>query len=313
MADTTTVGTADAAEVQTQVKEEIEFPVYMCYSKWSLQNMDRFIGQYGGVGFLRIVFGKDEKETDRTIAILSKETYNALLDEGYGDTKPDERAYGRGFRVTPFKLNENSFPGEGRNNTLFVPVPKVLGANDTWIFDQVTAKLDHLAEWGIVEKGSWSVNIPLKSREEGGVRGGCFVSFKRGYPLERVAMARILLTDTYWPEHESLEKRAIFHCYWAREREERDQEGAGEKKEGEKKERAPGKKVWKSKEEFEAEKKERRTAAIKNVAKYARPAASKKAVVPVPATAQPVMKDAEVTKIEAPAEKKVEVEAEADE
>jgi hypothetical protein len=286
MADTTNVG---AAEVQTEGKKvEIEFPVYMIYSKWSLANMDRFIGQYGGVGFLRIVFGKDDKETDRTIAVLSKETFDVLTKDGYGDTKPDERAYGRGFRVTPFKLNDNSFPGEGRNITLFVPVPKTLGGDDTWVFDRVTEKLKHLAEWGIIDEGSWSVNIPLKSREEGGVRGGCFISFKRDYALERIAMTRILLTDTYWPASEGQgqeqEKRSIFHCYWAREREQREQD------EGETKEGAPAKKVWKTKEERLAVEKERRKTSIQKTARYAQPGPSKKAV---PAVVQPVLKETE--------------------
>jgi hypothetical protein len=85
----------------------------------------------------------------------------------------------------------------------------------------VTDKLKHLSEWGILEDNSWSINIPLKSREEGNLQSGCFISFKREISSRQIAMIRILLTDTYWPEQEDGSERSVFKCFWARDRKER--------------------------------------------------------------------------------------------
>ena len=282
MADATNAG--DVAEVQTQ----IDFPVYMIYSRWSLNTLDEFLINYGGAGFLRIVFGKEDKETDRTIAILTKNTYDSLCDAGYGENKREDRSYGQGFRVTPFLLNENSYPGEGRNKTLFVPVPKVLGGDDSWVTDAVTEKLQHLAEWDIVPASSWSVKVPLKSREQGGVRGGCFISFKRDVPLERIAMTRVLLTDTYWPDSEAVTERSIFRCFWARDRESRDdreEKGDRQHDDGAAETRKSPEDAKKAKEKAQEEKKRR---AIQKFAKKARPVQAKKAPI-LPVATQPVL------------------------
>lgn len=217
MADTTITDVETGVDA---VQETLSFPVYMIYSRWSLKKMDRFLDDYGGAGFLRIVFGKDDKETDRSIAIMSEDVYNALCEDGYGGDQKDNGSRGRQFRVVPFKLNESSFPGEGRSRTLFVPAPKVLADDEDWMLEKVKEKFRYLEEWGVLPADSWNVSAPLKSRENGGVRGGCFITFKRDVELERIAMARIVLTDTYWPVYDE-EERAVFRCYWARERKER--------------------------------------------------------------------------------------------
>lgn len=285
MADTTTNDGKNGAEP----KQEITFPVYMIYSGWSLAQMDRHIEQYGGAGLLRIVFGKDDKETNRTIAVLAPETYAALCDDGYGgEERREDRQYGRGFRIISFKLNDNSYPGEGRNKTLFVPVPKVLGDDETWVMDKICDKLVHLSEWGIIPKDSWNLNLPLRSREEGGVKGGCFISFSRDVPLDRIAMTRILLTDTYWPEQaERDEKRAVFRCFWARDRRAANDDGddvvpaeGAEKKEG--------KAVPQSPEDVKKVREEKKRRAIQNVAKHARPAGKKAPIVPIAQQPTPV-------------------------
>lgn len=272
MAATTVVNGADAKELQAQ--EQCPFPVYLIYSKWSLSQMDTFLKDFGDVGFLRIMYDNDGKETDRTIAILPSSTYDALCEEGYGDAKQGTRTYGRGFRLSPFLLKDSSFPGEGRTKTLFVPVPKTLGDDDSQVIASVVDKLKHLAEWGIIEENSWLVNVPLKSREKGGVRGGCFISFKRETPLERIAMVRILLTDTYWPEQEWSEERAVFRCFWKRA----DRIDRGDKSE------KP------SADQVQKDNNEKKRDAIRKVVGKARPVQKKAPVVPI--TAQPVLKDA---------------------
>jgi len=51
----------------------------------------------------------------------------------------------------------------------------------------------------------------LKSREYGIGKGGCFVSFKNETPVQNIAMVRVLLTSTYWPEHDETRKDISSH------------------------------------------------------------------------------------------------------
>lgn len=274
--------------------EHIDFPVYSVWSKLSLSQMDKFIQEFGSAGFLRIVLDHEGKETDRTLAIMDDSTYEALVAAGYGEVKVktsnvDTKKF-IGFRASPFILKENNFPREGLDVNLFVPVPKHLSGDEAFVTDVVTEKLEHLAQWDIIPADSWKLTVPLASRETGGVRGGCFICFNACVPLPRVAMTRILLADTYWPESEEevgTHDRSVFRCHWARMRDET--EKPAHKKPFEKKpfvKRTPGKSPEKPVLN-EAEKVKRQ--AILKMATSAVPATVKKAPT-VPVTKQPVVK-----------------------
>jgi len=307
MADTSVDSGVSTPEVSNG--ENLTFPVYIIHSQWSLLKLDNFLSEYGEVGFLRIVYDKDGNETDRNIAILPETSYNALCKDGF-----DRRQYGKGCVISPYVLRDNNFPGEERTNTLFIPVPKDLGADDDTVVEAINDKLKHLSEWNIIPADSWSINAPLKSREKGGIRGGCFVSFKRDVPIECRSMVRVLITDTYWPESEenSSEERPVFRCFWARARKERTEKGGGKKdpsdhterteKGGSKKdpsdrtertEKGGGKKDPSDRETDESKQAKKREA-IQNVVKKAKPVkgapAKKAATVPIPTTSQPTLK-----------------------
>ena len=198
--------------------EKMTFPVFVIHSRWSLSKLGDFLDGYGDVGFLRIVYDKDGNETDRNIAILPQSTYKDLCDDGY-----NRRQYGKGFVIAPYTLRDNNFPGENHTSTLFIPVPDELSSEDDVVVNTINDKLKHLSDWNIIPPDSWSVNVPLKSREKGGIRFGCFVSFKRDVPLESRAIVRVLITDTYWSELEESpsEESPVFRCFWARKRKER--------------------------------------------------------------------------------------------
>lgn len=274
MADTLVDSVVETQEVSTQ--ETPVFPVYLVHSRWSLTKLDAFLSDFGDVGYLRIVYDNAGSETDRTIAVLPQATFDELCNEGY-----DRRQYGKGFVISPFLLKDNNFPGEGRTKTLFVPVPKNLSADDETVVNTITDKLKHLAEWGIVPVESWSVNAPLKSREKGGIRGGCFISFKRDVPLECLAMVRVLLTDTYWPEYGVEEERAVFRCFWARDRKDRTKGPKGDK----------GALDPEQDQQLKEARETRKREAIQKVVKKAKPVKGQRKKAPtVPVAVQPTLK-----------------------
>jgi hypothetical protein len=206
------------SDLTTTTTESVpHFPVYIIRSKWSLVQLDNFLKYYGDVGFLRIVYDINGRETDRTIAILSESAYASLCAKGYNSHR-NSQGVPNNFTVSPFILKENDFPGNNTTATLFVPVPKPLCGDETEVLATIIDKLKHLSEWGIVEDESWVLNLPLVSREKGGVKKGCFISFKRGVSIESIAMVRVLLTDTYWPDEDINGERPVFRCFWARDR-----------------------------------------------------------------------------------------------
>ena len=157
--------------------------------------------------------------------------YDELCEKGYGENievDKKSRFYGKGFRITPFSMKDNNYPGEGFTKNIFIPVPKYLENDDAGVISAVNDKLKHLSEWDIIPNKSWAINVPIKSREKGGVTGGCFILFEHNISIEKIAMVRILLTDTYWPDQLGQlpvilsinleQERSSFRCFWARDR-----------------------------------------------------------------------------------------------
>jgi hypothetical protein len=192
---------------------ESPFPqVYLITSKFSLPHLDETLSQYGELGYLRVVY-VNGKETNNTIAIMSLKTYQAACEAGYSAQDPASAK--SGIRIAPYLFKNNETDSTSRQ--LFVPVPSVFSAVDTVIVAVVGDKLKHLAEWDILPDKSWNFGIPIKSREEGEVKGSCYITFNEQVSQVQIQLVRVLLNDTHWPEVNG-HKRATFKCYWAKEK-----------------------------------------------------------------------------------------------
>lgn len=198
-------------ELLETLEEKYFPPVFMVHSKWSIQAIDKFLAPYGDVGYLRVVRDKDGNETSRTLAIISIETYNTLQGKGYGCRN------NKGIVITPFRLTTHDLPPEDKDPamSLFVPVPPKYRVTESVIMDNLNKRLEHLSNWNIIPANCWNISAPLKSREEGEIRNGCFISFKIPfYALKAIALVKILLSDSCWSGPEKYRIR----CYWGRNR-----------------------------------------------------------------------------------------------
>ena len=186
--------------------------VFLVHSRWTVSKLKTHMEKYGVVNFIRIVYNPDGTETNRNICVMPHSTFEALVKDGF-----DQK--GKGLIVTPYVLNQGSFPGEGRSKTIFIPAPKILSTDDDFVSSVISKRLNDLAAWNLIDKDSWHINMPVKSREEGGVKGGIFISFKKEVPLETICLVRIILHDTYWPKKTPEDtEECVFKCYWARDR-----------------------------------------------------------------------------------------------
>ena len=124
--------------------------------------------------------------------------------------------------VFPYTLTEKSYPKEGYCDKLFIPVPKAFLKKERLVDRIIQEKLELLVKWNVLPKGSYTVYIPLKSRESGEIKSGCIVEFTN-VGLRRISMARIMLNDSYWEAFgevvSSDENRDCdlfeFKCHWA--------------------------------------------------------------------------------------------------
>ena len=189
--------------------EETTFPVFMIHSNFGLQVLDDTLSQHGKVGFLRVVRDHNGRDTPLTIGILEESAYQSLCNAGLNVRKSDSDLW-----VTRYFLKDADLPPPERKHTLFVPVPTSVIDDEREVFNEITNKLHHLQQWNILPPDSWKIRIPLKSREFGGIRTGCFISFP-GVDVRRIAMARVIMNDTRW----SFEQNGYglaFKCSWAR-------------------------------------------------------------------------------------------------
>jgi hypothetical protein len=193
--------------------------VYIIFSKWDVKKIVQFCRVYGEVFWSRLVYDKNGNETDRTLVILSDEAYAGLVKAGYGseDQKRGSNSNrAAGFRIDRYVLHEKQEHPDAP--TLFVPAPREHRDSSVVMEGIVDEKIRTLAECDLLPMDSWTVDAPPRSRESGGVKSGAYITFDTGVEHGRVAMVRLLITDTYWPSVESKETPAIFRCFWARER-----------------------------------------------------------------------------------------------
>lgn len=203
--------------------------VYDLHSRLSLPRIDKIVADVCdkyrrknsvkkalGFGLVRIIY-HGSVATDLAAVVMNSETFTALVEAGYGNGGVNARD----MRIEPFYLKSSAVPGEGQNESLFVPVPKTINESDLAVSEAIEAKLIHLAKWNVIPAGSWRVNVMLQDRVRGTVGSGVFVTFTKDVPIEKAATARILMNDTNWPAALfGSEGDAVptFRCFWANDR-----------------------------------------------------------------------------------------------
>lgn len=188
-----------------------KFPLYIVYSSWSLSRIEELFDDYDqhdGIGPMRIDRFRGE-ETNRTICLLKPELYQNLVAAGF-----TQRRYNFDFSIAEFKLREHNYPREGESRNLFVPLSHKLDANESR--RQLENKLLELCKFGVLNEGDYKVTIRLTSRHENNHTGSAFLIFKREVHLDQIAVAKIVLHDTWWYDS-SDESYELAQCFWAKE------------------------------------------------------------------------------------------------
>ena len=197
----------------------LDLNVYIIFSRWSINQLDLALSNLDiDVGFLRIVYDRENRETNQSLCIISKESYEKLVDLGYGSDRNEKTSsFGKGFKIAKFILKYNVPAKEHLTNSIFIPVPRALASDETFVLSTIQDKLIHLSEWGILNSAEdFSINLPLTSREYGHVKHGAYVVFKQTIDIRIICTVRHLLNFTFWGSRSPDEPRYLFKVFWTR-------------------------------------------------------------------------------------------------
>ena len=188
--------------------------VYIVYSSDTLQHLENLFKCYGNVGLLKVIksFNKElnkKEETNRTLAIFSLETYQKMCGDGLDTSSNNLRER---VKILPYKINDRDYPKHDTRD-LFVPVPT--DYSEDCVRQALNEKLEHLASWNIIPDKSWILDLIVSSRQEGTI-SGCVIKFSSDVGIDQIALTRVLIDDTFWPERENSTETAVLSCRWGR-------------------------------------------------------------------------------------------------
>lgn len=220
-------------EVEVPAKPPRDHPVYVVYSRLSLDSIEDFIDEKTGVenavSFIRVVYDRDSQATNRSIAVIRPDVYKKLLRWTEDNTREVYDHTGRrltrfndvDFSISEYKIRDSDRQHRGSPaNTLFVPVPSVLRSKQTFVRSYVNQCLRLFVDNNMIPDNCWHINIPLTTRESGGeIRNGCYISFRGVHP-DTLALVRVVIDYTFW-EHDGVDE-LTFRCRWLKTRTQKD-------------------------------------------------------------------------------------------
>ena len=201
-------------------------PVVMIYSQLTLGQIEDVFDRYGpkggacdNYGVLRVVRVRDErtkelKDTNRTICVMSKELFDALISRNLHMPLRSPDRPNVDFRIVPYEVRVNNLPQEGLKKDFFIRLPRDSAFTGDDIEVIIKDKMDPLVKFGVIRPNQFKVFIPLrnKDRQTGRVQGSFFLMFTDDVTAITAAMIKAVIDDTYWDQN-----KATFNCYWARD------------------------------------------------------------------------------------------------
>lgn len=184
------------------------YAVAIIFSELSLSTIkdqlhDKFGATAEDIGVLRVVRKFISRgryaETNRTIILVKR----AIFDEMIMD---------RDFKVSEYKLKDYNYPRKGYSSNFYIRLPENMTVDEAR--EQLDFKIRVCQSFGL-QIGSYSINIPLKSRDAGIHKGVAYITFKKDCPLDDIALTQILIHHTKLYVDDTSH---LMDCMWAKNR-----------------------------------------------------------------------------------------------
>lgn len=189
-----------------------QYSVFVVFCKQSVPYIKQIVEDETGyqVDFARVIY-KQNVATNGTLIVCPREAYNILCKKQYNVKKRRE------LFIDEYRVAPSCYPEDPNERRLFVPFPNPAKAlSDAELGQIISAQMDFLLKSKILPVASFKLAIPLETARNGfSVKNGCYITFADSVSLEQIAITRMLLNDTYWPETITINGAlAVFHCYW---------------------------------------------------------------------------------------------------
>jgi len=177
---------------------------YFILSRWTIDTILDYINKTGSSTdncFIRVIYDKTGRETNRNVAFLPRES-ELLLTE---------------LDVKPYKFQDHLLHHDGFTKNFYVPFPKKLELPSTECRKLLSDKLQSFVRTGWLDENAYSIQIPFKSRQFGTLQGAMFVLFKDVDP-KTLAMIRFVIDYSPWKNPEGNDPQSyVMRCLWAKE------------------------------------------------------------------------------------------------
>lgn len=183
------------------------YPFYMLRSNESVHTISEIIQeQYKltttevelkPIGLIKIIYSK-KKETDRTLCVIDPAVYNTMKSNG--------------FNIHPYIRNDYNTPKEDETRNLFIQLPPTPPYNRLSVCQKyINTRMNYLVLHGLWKDDDFKIDYPEKSREKDTHDGKSFIIFFGDDILEKIALTRIFINGSLWPNSNFRIK-----CFWAR-------------------------------------------------------------------------------------------------
>lgn len=177
------------------------YPLFVIYSGESLLTIYEFLSRFGkgvcGIGDLCVIHNSSGQETQRTLALIDESIYADIVAKGFAHTPT--------FSITRYRLFYPQNPAAFRgSHNLYLPIPRNNSLLGSTVKSFLQTKLELLIHFGVIVKPpqivGYRITVPLSSREYDIPKGHAYVSFHPSVQLDCIALTKIYLSNSYWPE-----------------------------------------------------------------------------------------------------------------
>lgn len=166
------------------------------------------VNSAGRIGPIRIIRGRNGRETDFSLVIMDENLYNILETKGFSTPPPskENRDKNQVVSQTPticrFNFSKDHYPGKWKNSNVFMALPQNMTSQECQ--NEIEMHLKTAVAFGLITGNSYNINIKLKTREmessDQGTDhcGRAFIEFKESVEIERIIAVMEMMQHTIW-------------------------------------------------------------------------------------------------------------------
>jgi hypothetical protein len=202
-----------------------KYPLFIVYSRKSVDYITNFLGNYGALGHdgvygVHVCYDMNGNETNRSLVLCEEDIYEDLVAQGY--EKTDQRLPNRQneFLIDRYRFfPDNHHPKNEQTYNFFIKLPPVThpaftDCKASHFVSQLERVLNELVRAKVLPDHGYHLNVPMESRTTGKHRGVAYVTFDKNVDRNAIAAARVYI-DHFNVENTKGDTFFVVRCLYA--------------------------------------------------------------------------------------------------